>query len=252
MQKVVKTIFTIIILTICKDTVHSYVDKIALMTLSYKSNTVFFLSYSLDPLGSSKVVINTSYEGFYLNFTSRYFGEVEIMNLEKQILGNAVVYDFFVEVGYENTLYGNFHYLLSLMGKYEYFHLFSEVYLGGSLGIGFRNDVFHLLTSIKILESFVFEGIGIYDIFSKDVFKLGAGCIISLQFQDFFGFVSSRIFRYENLSMDISSGVYYGLLKGLCPFFKGIIEHNNFSISYAISFQENLGIFQFWCFEVKI
>ena len=229
---------------------YAYIDKIKIFDKVLENEILYSFYYSIEPFDSVNLGIILNYSNVHFTMFSKNFGDFYFLDESKNGLGPVSIYDYFVELGYKNVLFGNFDYYISFIGKYEYYFLFSDIYLGSRLGLGIYLESLYLFGSMSFYDLVYFESLCRYKFGSNVMLELGFS--LNYHYKDFFGFFRSVIFEYEGICTSVDSGIYYGSLKGICPFFGLSVSYKNLKVFYGLSFLDSLGTFQFWYFELNM
>lgn len=252
MSKLIKfLIYIITYLSFLGKPIFAYLSEIKSFLLDSEDVIKTSFTYSIEPFGNDRFIFNSVYKNVRLKVLNRSFGEFEIIDQNKNFMGTDRIYNLSLEIGYKNIIIGSFHYYLSIGSEYEYYYLFSDITLGGSVGISFENNSIYSLILIEGYKELLFKSATTYA-FPNNSVLLGVGGSFCYSYQDFFLFVSSKIFDYSGIELKILSGAYYGTSKGVIPFFETSVGYKVFSVEYGISFQEGMELFQSWCLDVKM
>ncbi|MCX8028829.1 MAG: hypothetical protein N2712_02420 [Brevinematales bacterium] len=243
-----KYIFALIIV-ILSSQVFALVNDVRKYIFDYK-NSVYTFSYSSGFLGDEIFETSIFYDRFGFNFSYRQLGEFLIVNDQKSVDASFYINGWDFEACYLNEITKNFRYYISIFSEYEYYYYFSELYVGGSLGIIFDNSLIRLFNKVEI-RSFVIELDGIISC-RYGFTDVGIGYKLNYVCQDLFFFIFTRVFEHSGFSLSITSGLYYGTLKSINPFFDVSAMYQVVNIGYGVSFRDGLGIFQSLFLELKI
>ncbi|MCS7298909.1 MAG: hypothetical protein RMJ37_02965 [Spirochaetia bacterium] len=210
-----------------------------------------YLSYSSGMFKEETYEVMLSYINFSLSLINKNYGEITIIDDQGNINGSAVVYDLSTTAGYSVRILDNLFTYASLLLDYEYYYFFSDIYVGGGIGVGFN---YGGINTFNILEfrsySTSFEGV-VYNNF-QNIVILGIGYNISYYYQDLFLFIISKIFEYSGVRMNVMTSIMYGTTKGFIPYFEASVGYYSLSIGYGLSIHQSMGISQFWFLESKI
>lgn len=210
-----------------------------------------YLSYSSGIFNEGTYEIMLSYSDFSLSLINKNYGEVTIIDTQGNVNGSVFVYDLSTTVGYFVRIMDNLFTYASFLLDYEYYHFFSDIYLGGGIGIGFNYRGIHTFNLVEFKSySISLEGV-VHNNF-QNIVVLGVGYELSYYYQDFSLFIISRIFEYSGVRMNVMTSITYGTTKGLIPYFEVSVGYNALSIGYGLSVHQNIGISQFWFLESKI
>lgn len=209
----------------------------------------YSFEYGLEPFENFYLGFNVFYKGFMLEIINRNFGEFEVIDEKKRVLNHTYLYDIVSSFGYFNKVFENWFFGFLVSGKYEYYFIFSDITLSSKVGVGFFDSKVYFFNSF-ILDSIVgIEGIFRYS-FDKTV-DIGVGYYVVSYYQDFYVFMSTRIFQYQDVLMRVNTGVYYGTLKDLSSFIKVLFGYNSLSFGYGV-LVHSFGIFQNFSVELRI
>lgn len=240
-------IFSLVFLVLISLNSFSFFDRFYEVLDFQKSNYRF--RYIVEPFENSFFGFDIFYKGIIVKLGNRNFGEFEIIDENKEVLYSTYLYDIFCDVGYIGKFFGDWFLSFSFSGRYEYYFLFSDLSLGGKFGIGFSSSPVYFLNNFVIENGFGLEGLFNYS-FDK-VVDLGIGYEIKQFYQDFYVFISSKVFEYQGFITKINTGVFYGTLKEISPFVKVLFGYNEFVIGYGVLVYSD-NIFQDFVVELKM
>lgn len=250
-EKLSKATITITLFILIVSTSTANPSRLKNLIFSYTSNQRVYLSYSSGIFNESTYDINLAYNGFTIGFENRNLGEIQIIDNQKTTSGSVIVYDVSAGVGYSSKILDNFYAHISLLAEYEYYYLFSDIYVGGGIGVGFIYGNIHTFNMVEFKSySISVEGVAYHNL--QNIVVLGVGYDLSYYHQDMSLFLISRVFEHSGVRMWVLTSVMYSTTKGLIPYFEVSVGYNVLSIGYGISIHQNLGASQFWFLESKI
>lgn len=202
-----------------------------------------------EPFGNLSFGFDVFYRGVVVKLGNRNLGEFEIIDENKEVLHLAYLYDIFCEIGYVSRVFGNWFLGGAVSGKYEYCFLFSDVSMGIKVGGGFSGDPVSFFNNFVIGKDIGVEGFLNYS-FDR-IINIGVGYVVNWTYQDFYIFLSSRVFEYQGFVARMNVGFFYGTLKEMSPFIKISFGYNYFTVGYGILVY-GIEVFQDFVVELKM
>lgn len=240
----------IAILSITTTTLIANPAKLKNFIFNYNAQRLY-LSYSSGIFKEETYEIMLSYINFSLSLINKNYGEITIIDDQGNINGSAIVYNLSTTAGYSVKIVDNLFTYASLLLDYEYYYFFSDIYVGGGIGIGFNYGGINTFNIVEFRSySTSFEGV-VHNNF-QNVVILGVAYDISYHYQDLSLFTITKILEYSGVRMNIMTSITYSTTKGFIPYFEVSAGYYSLSIGYGLSIHQSMGVSQLWFLESKI